>query len=123
MGVEGWSYRGRLLLEVVRRVAGNGEGGGVTLRDTGSEVREEAGPQGVGRVQALHDAQVAGNLRHAFPEAQRQEVQSQSLGVKITCSETEGAEPQVELNKDNTTSAHTAAKTKHTHRAPPTLAL
>lgn len=117
MGVEGWSCRGRLLLEVVRRVAGNGEGGGVTLRDTGSEVREEAGPQGLRRVQALHDAQVAGNLRHTFPEAQRQEVQSQSVGVKITCSETEGAEPQVELNKDGccTTFAHTAAKTKHTH--------
>lgn len=45
---------------------------------------EEAGSQRVAGVQALYGAEVAGNLRHTLPETKRQEVQGQSVGVKIT---------------------------------------
>lgn len=45
---------------------------------------EEAGTKWVAGVQALHSGQIAGNLHHAFPETQRQEVQGQSVGIKIT---------------------------------------
>lgn len=47
-------------------------------------MRQKAGAQRVSRVQAFHGAQVAGNLGHTLPETQRQEVQGQSVGVKIT---------------------------------------
>ena len=77
------------------RVEGGGEGvrlllmwrvgGGVTMGGAGSEVGEEAGTQGVAGVQGLHGAQVAGNLRHTLPEAERQEVQGQGVGVDVTC--------------------------------------
>lgn len=70
-------------------MGGHGEGGRVALRGAGGEVGEEAGAQRVAGVQALHGAQVAGNLRHTLPETQRQEVQGQSVGVKITCRERE----------------------------------
>lgn len=79
----------RLLLVVMVRVGGHGEGGGVALRGAGGEVGEEAGAQRVDGVQALHGAQVAGNLRHTLPKTQRQEVQGQSVGVKITYRHTE----------------------------------
>lgn len=85
----------RLLLEVVVvgvwGIGADGEGGGgsVALQGAGAEVGEEAGAQGVAGVQALRSAQVAGNLRHTLPETQRQEVQRQSVGVKITCRERE----------------------------------
>lgn len=55
-------------------MGGGCEGGSITLGGTGSEVREEARAQRVTGVQALHGAQVTGNLRHALPETQRQEV-------------------------------------------------
>ncbi len=45
---------------------------------------EQAGAQRVAGVQALYGAQVTRNLRHTLPETQRQEVQGQSVGVKIT---------------------------------------
>lgn len=75
-------------MEVMWR--GHGEGGGVTLRGAGGEMGEEAGAKRVAGVQALHGAQVAGNLRHTLSETQRQEVQGQSVGVKITYREREG---------------------------------
>lgn len=65
-------------------MGGHGEGGGVTLGDAGGEVGEEAGAQRVAGVQALHGGQVTGNLCHTLPETQRQEVQSQSVGVEIS---------------------------------------
>ncbi len=84
MGVQGVREGVRLLVGVMWHMRGHGEGGGVTLRGTGGEVGEEAGAQGVTGVQALHGAKIAGNLRHTFSETQRQEVQSQSVGVQIT---------------------------------------
>lgn len=73
-----------VVVVVVRRMGGGRQGGGVALRGAGGEVGEEAGAQGVAGVQALHGAQVAGNLGHTLPETQRQEVQGQSVGVKVT---------------------------------------
>lgn len=53
---------------------------------TGRQVGQQPGAQGVATVQTLHRAQVTGHLRHTLPEAQRQEVQRQSLSVKVTFS-------------------------------------
>ena len=72
---------------VMGQVGGHGEGRGFALGDAGGEVGEEAGAQGVTGVQALHGAQVAGNLCHTLPETQRQEVQGQSVGVQVTYRE------------------------------------
>lgn len=66
-------------------MGGSCKGGSVTLGGTGGEVGEKVGAQWVARVEPLHSAQVAGNLGHALPEAQRQEVQGESVGVEITC--------------------------------------
>lgn len=48
------------------------------------EVRDQTQAQGVGGVQALDDAQVAGRLSQALPEAQAAVVHRQGVSVKIT---------------------------------------
>lgn len=48
------------------------------------EVRDQTQAQRVGGVQALDDAQVAGRLGQALPEAQAAVVHRQGVSVKIT---------------------------------------
>ena len=57
----------------------------LSLRGTVAEVGHQAHAEGVRAVPALDDAQVAGCLCQALPEAQAAVILSKSMSLKVTC--------------------------------------
>lgn len=56
-----------------------------SLRGVAVQVRNQADAEGVGVVQPLDDAEVAGRLRQTLAETQPTVIHGQSMSIKVTC--------------------------------------